>query len=636
MQLYTKIIAFIKPYWKQLSAALVLTLLYVLFNNLSMWISVDFVKELFEPSAMEQQVGAASDSLTSAKKAPSATDLMDIAKKGSGLYYSVKSRINSVLVQDTREKTLLMVCLLIFVSFLFKNITFYGRRILLNYIQIKVIVNVRNQLHHKLIHLPLRFFEKRHTGELNSIVFNDVNAINLVLDTSFGKMILSPIQIAANVFILFMISWKLSLVTFIIIPLSAFVMTKIGQSIRRRSRRVYQQIADVTEKFQEAITGIRIVKAFANEPVEQSRFEASNHQYFKKTFRQNKMRYLTSPINETIYVTLLVFLLWYGGNMVFSHQGITADDFIRFLLFLFTMFQPLKDLSGVNNIIQTGLAAAERIFSILEIPEETYTPPNSTELKSFEREIEYRNVWFRYEPDEEDVLKDISFTIRKGEMVAVVGPSGAGKTTLANLLPRFYDARSGAVLIDGRDIRTFTLHSLRRQIGIVTQDTILFNDTIRQNIAYGLVGVAEADIINAAKAANAWEFIEKLPQGLDTWIGEKGTRLSGGQKQRISIARAILKNPSILILDEATSALDTESERLVQEAIDNLLQKRTVLVIAHRLSTIKNATRIIALNQGRIEGIGPHEELLRKSPTYKNLYENQLLQGQELADTVSG
>ncbi len=631
MQLYIKIIAFIKPYWKQLVAALLLTFLYVLFNNLSMWISVDFIKELFDPAVVEQQQTVPADSVAAVQKAPAATDLVNIAQKGNGLYHTVKSRINKFLIQDTREKTLIMVCFLIFISFLFKNITFYGRRILLNYIQIKVIVNVRNQLHDKLIRLPLRFFEKHHTGELNSIVFNDVNSINLVLDTSFGKMILSPIQIAANVFILFMISWKLSLVTFIIIPVSAFVMTKIGQSMRRRSRRVYQQIADVTEKFQEAITGIRIVKAFANEDVEKNRFEASNHQYFKKTFRQNKLRYLTSPINETIYVTLLVFLLWYGGNMVFSHEGITAEDFIRFLLFLFTMFQPLKDLSGINNVIQAGLAAAERIFSLLDVEEETYNPPNAVELKSFNEAIEYRHVYYSYEPEEGDVLTDINFKIRKGEMVAVVGPSGSGKTTLANLLPRFYDVRKGEILIDGQDIRTFTLHSLRRQIGIVTQDTILFNDTIRQNIAYGLVGVEEADIINAAKAANAWEFIEKLPQGLDTWIGEKGTRLSGGQKQRISIARAILKNPSILILDEATSALDTESERLVQQAIDNLLQKRTVLVIAHRLSTIKNATRIIALNNGRIEGIGPHEKLLSISPTYKNLYENQLLQGQELA-----
>jgi len=628
MHLYLKIIRFIKPYWKQLNAAIIFTLFYVLFNNLSLWISVDFIKELFDPAVVNQQTVAVVPDSSAAVHNP-AEQMLQLTQKNIGFYKTLKTKIKSYLIQDTRQKTLIVVCLLIFLTFFLKNVTFYGRRVLLNYIQLKVIVNIRDQLHSKMIRLPLLYFQKHHTGELNSIMFNDVNSINMVLDTSFGKLVLSPVQIIANVLILFMISWRLALVTFIIIPISAYMMNKIGQSMRRRSRRVLQQVADVTEKFQEAITGIRIVKAFANEQVQERQFAQSNDQYFRKNFRRYKLQYLTSPLNETVYVTLLVFLLWYGGNMVYSHSGLTAEDFIRFLIFLFTMFQPLKDLSGVNNAIQSGLAAAERIFTVLDTPEEVYEPENAVKLPAFSRAIAYENVCFSYDEKEGDVLKDISFTINKGEMVAVVGPSGSGKTTLANLLPRFYQPRSGRVTIDGIDISRVNLHDLRRLIGIVTQDTILFNDTIRNNIAYGLENVREEDIIHAARVANAWEFIRQMPQGLDSHIGEKGTRLSGGQKQRISIARAILKNPPILILDEATSSLDTESERLVQEAIDNLLESRTVLVIAHRLSTIKNADKIVALNAGRIEGIGSHETLIQRSPTYKNLYENQLLKKKE-------
>ncbi len=627
MKLYTKIMKFMRPFWKHILSVLVLTLLYVFFNNLSLWISVDFIKELFDPAQVNQMVTAADS--TQAHTANPASDVMALTTKGNNFYHEVKRTIKSWLIRDNRQDTLITVCFLIFLTFLLKNITLYGRRILLNFIELKIIVNIRNQLHHKMLHLPLRYFDKRHSGELNSVLFNDVNAINVVLDTSFGKMILAPVQIGVNIFILFMISWQLSLVTFIIIPLSAIVMTKIGKSMRRRSRRVFQQIADVVSLFQEAITGIRIVKAFATEPFESQKFEASNNQYFKKTFRQQQLRYMTSPINETMYVSILVFLLWYGGNLVYSHSGLTAEDFIRFLLFLFTMFQPLKELSGVNNVIQNGLAAAERIFEVLDSEEEVYDKPDAKELQMFSRNIRYEHASFSYDADEKPVLQNINLDINKGETVALVGPSGAGKTTLVNLLPRFYECTGGQITIDGTNVQDVTLASLRQHIGIVTQDTILFNDTIRANIAYSKADIPEEQIIHAAKAANAWEFIEKMPEGLDTFIGEKGTRLSGGQKQRLSIARAILKNPPILILDEATSALDTESERLVQNAIEHLLESRTVLVIAHRLSTIQNADKIVVLQDGRIDSIGTHLELLESSALYKNLYENQLLAGKE-------
>lgn len=615
-----------KPYWKQIIIVLFLTLLYVIFNNLSLWISVDFVKELFDPAQIEQNVSARGE-IDDAPQQEHQTGRTEAGEETpSGLYLRIKSTIKGFIIQEDPNKTLIVVCLLIFFSFFIKNIVHYGRRIVLNFIEINIVVNIRNRLHQKILNLPLTYFEKRHSGELNSVVFNDVNAINNVLHTSFGQMILAPVQIMANVAILVMISWKLSLITFTIVPLSAFVIIKIGQSMRRRSRRVFQQIADVVATFQEAVTGILIVKAFANEQWEVDKFRNTNREYFKKTFRERRLHHLTSPLNEVMYVTILIFLLWYGGTLVYAQSGdLSAEDFIRFLLFLFTMFAPLKELSGINNIIQSGMAAAERIFAILDAPEEVYVAPDAIELQEFKKAIEYKNLSFRYKHEEPYVLKNINLTIKKGEMVAIVGHSGSGKTTLVNLLPRFYELQEGSITIDGCDIRKFTLQSLRQQISIVTQDTILFNDTIRANIAYGLQSMSDDQIIHAARIANAWEFIEQMEDGLDTHIGERGIRLSGGQKQRLSIARAILKNPPILILDEATSSLDTESERLVQESIDKLLENRTVLVIAHRLSTIKNATKIVVLHKNEIEAIGSHKELYRKSYVYTTLYDNQLL-----------
>jgi len=619
MKLYLKILQFLKPFWKAITVSLLLTFIYVLFNNLSLWISVDFVRELFEPEQVQ------SEHVVQKQKKNSPSDMLGISAAKNGFYEKINKSVKSLLIRNNRYDTLLMVCLVIFLSFFFKNVVFYLRQVILAFIELKIVVNIRNKLHHALMHLPFRFFEKRHSGDLTSIVFNDVNAVNVVLNNSFGKMILSPVQILANIVILIMISWKLSLITFLVIPVSTFVIVKIGQSIRRKNRRVFREISNVVSVFTEGVTAVRIVKAFANEDKEIEKFEAANRAYFKRMFAERRLRFATSPINEIILVLILVFLLWYGGNMVYSHSGLKPEDFIRFLVFLFTMFQPIKDLSGINNTVQAGLAAAERIFAVIDSPTEIYEPPHAIELKQFKNDITYENVSFKYNDDQENVLRDINITVHKGETVAIVGPSGAGKTTFANLLPRFYEPTTGRILIDGVDSKRFTLASLRKKMSIVTQDIILFNDTIRQNIAYGMETVSEEEIIHAAKVANAWEFIQQQEKGLDTHIGEKGIRISGGQKQRLSIARAILKNPPILILDEATSSLDTESERLVQEAIDNLLENRTVLVIAHRLSTIKNADRIVVLNQGKIEAMGRHSELIQKSPVYKNLYENQLL-----------
>ncbi len=627
MHLYLKILQFLKPYWKALVLSTLLTVLYVLFNNLSIWISVDFVRELFDPryaqTEMVEQKDTGSDQAAQSPE-EQIREMVNIGDETS-LYEKINVTIKSVIIQENRYDTLKIVCLVIFLSFLLKNLMHYGHKVILNYVEVRVIVNIRNKLQQRLLHLPLSYFHKKHSGNLTSIVFNDVNALNSVFDKTFGKMILSPIQILANVFILVMISWKLSLITFIVVPVSAFVIFKIGQSMRRKSRRVFSQIADVVSTFQEAVSAINIVKIFTNEQLEYQKFRDSNDKFFKRLFRANKLKFATSPINEILFVLILIALLWYGGNMVYSNTGLSAEDFIRFLVFLFTMFKPIKDLSGINNVLQTGMAASERIFGIIDSEPEVYDKPGAVPIAPLKKQVRYEDVSFKYHPEGDFALQDINLTVNKGEMVAFVGPSGSGKTTMINLLPRFYDVIGGRITIDGVDIRNVKLHSLRRQMSIVTQETVLFNDTVRTNIAYGLQDVPEEKIIAAAKMANAWDFIKEMEKGLDTHIGERGLRLSGGQKQRLSIARAVLKNPSILILDEATSSLDTESERLVQDAIDHLLEQRTVFVIAHRLSTIQNATKIVVLNRGRIEGVGPHLELINQSTLYKNLYEKQLL-----------
>jgi len=625
MSLYLKIISLIKPYWKQIVLVMFLSLFYVFFNNLALWISVDFVQELFSPTKVENLISG--ETATPESSSENLDKIKDIIHGDSkdNFYIRVKTFIKSILIQKNRYDTLIVVCVVLFLSFFLKNIVHLTHRLVLEFIELHIITGIRTRLQKTMLMLPISFYHKRHTGELTSIVFNDVNALNQVLNASFSKMLLSPVQIIANIIILFSISVKLSLITLTIIPLTTFIIVKIGQSMRRKSRRVFQEISKVVTSFQESVSAVRIVKAFTNEGREAGNFKQANNEWYKKTFREHRLIYMTSPINETMYITLVVVLLWYGGNLVYANTELGAEDFLRFLLFLFTMIQPIKDLSGVNNTIQTGMAAAERIFGILETEKENYQDENSVVVDDFKDKIEFKNISLIYDSGDTKVLSDINLTINKGEMVAFVGHSGAGKTSLINLLTRFYEPVQGRIFFDGKDIDHIKLHSLREKMSIVTQDTILFNDTLRMNIGYGLENVSEEAIIKSAKSANAWEFIKKTKHGLDTQIGEKGMLLSGGQKQRISIARAILKNPPILILDEATSALDTESEKLVQKAIDKLLKHRTVLVIAHRLSTIRNATKIVVLHDGKIEAIGSHRELIDSNPIYQNLYENQLL-----------
>jgi subfamily B ATP-binding cassette protein MsbA len=452
---------------------------------------------------------------------------------------------------------------------------------------------------------------------------NDVEQLQIALGVVFQRLFVEPVNIITFVALLFIISWKLGLIAIIIIPLAGIAIIGIGRSIRRKSRRTQSKIAEIMQILTETLSSIRIVKAFVNEKKEVNKFTRKSEHYFKLLLQRARLDLIASPITESFGVVIGVVLLWYGGMEVLANRGISAEDFIRFILILFSILGPIKQMSNVNIKIQMGAASAERIFGLLDTPPEIVEDPNPVDLGTFNSSIEFDKVHFEYNNVDDRVLRELSFTINKGEVVALVGPSGSGKSTIADLIPRFYDVLSGSILIDGHDIRKISLSSLRGNMGIVTQEVILFNDTIRNNIAYGQPNVSEEAIRQAADAANATTFIEETTHGFDTLIGERGVNLSGGQKQRLAIARALLKNPSILILDEATSALDTESEKMVQRAIEVLMKDRTALVIAHRLSTVQNADKIIVLEKGEIIEVGSHTDLYNKGGLYRRLYDIQ-------------
>ena len=423
--------------------------------------------------------------------------------------------------------------------------------------------------------------------------------------------------------LLFIVSTKLALIALLIIPVSGIIIFGISHSIRRRSARSQAQLAGMTSIIAETIGSMRIVKAFATKGFEINRFAKETQKYYKLMLRRDRLRFVSSPVSETFGATIAALLLWVGARDVLVIESISSEDFLRFILLLFSLFQPLKNLTNVVNELQNGLASADRVFTIMDIKSDIQDVDNALEVNDLKNTLSFENVSFSYGDEKDKVLNNINFYINKGEILALVGPSGAGKSTLVDLIPRFYDTLSGSIKIDGKDIKKLKINSLRSLMGIVTQETFLFDDSVKANIAYGVENISDDEIKDAAIAANAHEFIKELPDGYNTIIGERGVSLSGGQKQRIAIARAIVKNPPILILDEATSSLDSESEKHVQSAIENLMSERTVFVIAHRLSTVHNANKILVLENGQIVQEGKHDELVNIDGLYKQLHKMQ-------------
>ena len=601
-----RLFRFVLAHWPFLLLSTLAAFFFVIFNSASIWITATMINNIlidFNEMLVENQRLVSLSELT----------MNDRLKLFS----------NSLLLRDTAISTVSAVCVALIVVFSAKNISLYIKNITLSIVQYRLIRDLRNKLYSHFHYLSLSYFNKNKSGELTAVLVNDIDNMRNSLSIMFQKLFVEPINIVILMSLLFIVSTKLALIALLIIPVSGIIIFGISHSIRRRSARSQAQLAGMTSMIAETIGSMRIVKAFATKGFEINRFAKETQKYYKLMIRRDRLRFVSSPVSETFGATIAALLLWVGARDVLVIESISSEDFLRFILLLFSLFQPLKNLTNVVNELQNGLASADRVFAIMDIKSDIQDVDNAFKVKDLNSSLSFNDVSFTYGNKDEKVLNNINFKINKGEIFALVGPSGAGKSTLVDLIPRFYDTLSGSIKIDGKDIKDLELKSLRSLMGIVTQETFLFDDTVKANISYGVENISDDEIKDASKAANAHEFIKKLPDGYNTIIGERGVSLSGGQKQRIAIARAIVKNPPILILDEATSSLDSESEKHVQSAIENLMSERTVFVIAHRLSTVHNANKILVLENGQIVQEGKHDDLINVDGLYKQLHKMQ-------------
>lgn len=527
------------------------------------------------------------------------------------------------------KKNLVMLKLLpigILILYTLKGLAQFGQSYLMNFVGLSIVKDLRVRLYSHIQVLPLSYFHQHKTGTLMARIMNDVGIVKEMVSKAVTGVLKDFFTIACLVFVVFYRDWKLALIACVVFPVAVIPIVKFGNRMRKLSTSCQESVADVNSMLQETLSGTRIVKAFGMEAYESDRFLDKVLKWFGYEMKAVAVRSMSSPVMELLGGLGITGIIWYGGYHVIVGQS-TPGTFFSFMAALIMLYEPVKRLSPLNNSIQEGIAATVRLFAVLDMEPEIRDRPGAFDLVPGDHSVSFRDVSFKYE--DQMVLKDIRLTVQSGSVMALVGMSGGGKTTLVNLIPRFYDVTEGAVLIDDHDVRDITISSLRRHIGIVTQDPILFNDTIRNNIAYGNVNASEADIIAAAKAAYAYNFIQSFSSGFNTVVGERGLRLSGGEKQRICIARALLKNAPILILDEATSSLDTESEQAVQKALENLMRGRTTFVIAHRLSTIRYADSIAVIVNGRILERGKHEELFSRNGEYRKLYDMQFAKADE-------
>lgn len=580
MNLYLRILKFIRPYLGRLIAAGFCTVMTAAANLYVPWIVRDVIDKVFQNKD---------------------SDLLNLISLG------------------------------IVVIFFARGIFYYGQSYLMNYVGESIVIDVRGIVYRKLMTLSTHFFDTNKLGTIMSYVTNDVAALQGAMVANSIEIITETSVLIGSVGAMVYLDWKLTLFTFCTFPVVLFFMDFFGKKIRKSGHRIQQATADITSILQETLAATRVVKSFVREPYEIARFDQQNKANFYANMKSAKLMGTLSPVIEFIAALGVTAIIWFGGRSVIGGD-ITAGSLVAFLVYAINISNPIKRIARVLGSIQKALAAAERVFFIMDLTDTIPQKPDAITLPSVEGNVEFRHVSFAYNKGE-TILHDVSFSAKPGQAIALVGPSGAGKSTVASLLPRFYDVTEGAIFVDGHDVRDVTLASLREQVGIVPQETNLFNDTVYNNILYGRLDATRDEVIAAAKAANADEFIQQLPKGYDTQLGDRGVNISGGQRQRISIARAILKNPRILILDEATSALDTESERIVQEALDRLMVGRTSFVIAHRLSTIQNAAKIIVLDKGSIVEEGTHQQLMAKHGLYAHLHDIQFKENQTASGT---
>ncbi len=545
-----------------------------------------------------------------------------IIASGANLYlpWIIKDMIDKVLAEKNMAM-LNVISVSIVVVFAIRGFFYYWQSYLVSYIGQRVVVDVREVMFKKFQRMPMAYFDKHQTGETMSYITNDVGAIQAALVDNLIEFFTEAAILIGSIVLMLYIDWKLTLLTLITVPMVGYAMKIFGRKIKRSGTLIQERIADITALLQESISSIRVVKSFVREDYEIKRFRAENLLNFQAVMKNVQLTSLLTPTVEFLAALAVTLIVWFGGYEVV--QGImSAGSLVAFLTYAVNLANPVKRLSRIYGRMQQAMAAIDRIFSVLDMKETVNDKPDAATLPKVEGRVSVENITFSYD-DQHNALENVSFEVAPGQMIAFVGPSGAGKSTIANLIPRFYDVNAGAIKIDGYDIRDVTLNSLREQIGIVPQETLLFNTTVLENIRYGKLDATDEEVIAAAKAANADNFINELPNGYQTLIGERGLNLSGGQRQRMAIARAMLKNPQILILDEATSALDTESEKIVQAALDELMVGRTSFVIAHRLSTIFAADQIFVIDKGRICEHGTHAELLKLGGVYSNLYNIQ-------------
>ena len=536
------------------------------------------------------------------------------------LPWIIKDLVDQVLSEKDAEK-LTYIALSVVVIFLFRGFFFYGQSYLISYVGQRVVIDIRREVFKKIQRLSMAFYDKNKTGTIMSYVTNDVNALQTGLVDNIVEMITEGVILVASIVAMIYLDWKLFLFSLCTFPVVIMFIDFFGKKIRASGGKIQGATADLTSVLQEVVSSARVIKSFVREEYEINRFEEQNMHNFRAQMKYVKLSATLTPTIEFVAAIGVTMILWFGGNSVIDGD-ITAGALVAFLTYAVNISNPIKRLSRVIANIQKALAAADRVFDVLDLPELIQNKSNAQLLPHVKGNVYFNNVSFAYNTDE-PILDNVSFSATPGQVVALVGPSGAGKSTVASLLPRFYDVTGGSIVIDGLDIREVTMESLREQVGIVPQETMLFNGSVYDNILYGRLDATEEEVMAASKAANAHNFITELPNGYDTQLGDRGVNISGGQRQRIAIARAILKNPQILILDEATSALDTESERVVQEALDRLMVGRTSFVIAHRLSTIKNADKILVMEKGKIVEEGNHDELMAKDGLYAHLYQIQ-------------
>jgi subfamily B ATP-binding cassette protein MsbA len=610
---YWRVISFLKPYWRRMIAAVVLMLLCAIFSGFSIGMILPFINVIFSGGRLDAAAGSGGQASGLLARAPqSLVSVQEVVRQKVLAFYSSGSAMD----------TLGRICLSILVVYLLKGIFTYLLAVINADIEQRVIRDVRNKLYTHLHRLSLSYFHRSKTGGVISRITNDVTLLRMTISAGFLGFLRDLTLAMVYGAIVVWISWRLALVAFLVIPPITYVVTQIGRRLRRYTTRAQEKMADITSVLQETISGIRVVKAFGMEPFETGKFYKHTQAFYRAFLKQQRAASLAPPMTEFLGAASLLVVLWYGGRQVIGGSLLSPDWFLIFLAAMLSILYPAKNLSYASTKIQEGLSAAKRIFAMLDTEPEVVDDPAAVDMDGIKEGIEFRGVSFRY-GEGDCVLRDISFKVRKGQVIALVGPSGAGKSTLVDLIPRFYDPTEGSVLVDGIDIRKVSTRSLRKLMGIVTQEVILFNDTVRNNIAYGAEDMPLSKVVDAARAANASDFIDQLPERYDTMVGDRGVRLSGGERQRIAIARAILKDPPILIFDEATSSLDSEAERLVQDALQRLMSSRTTFVIAHRLSTVTKADMILVIDDGRIVESGRHEQLVAAGKVYRRLYDLQ-------------